>query len=113
MSLVLSERHRPGSSNQMAAYQITCADRLDAHEHITHVGINGEHGTWTVDYVRRLIRKGSTFFTVSPSTHHRAGVSEYDAVHAGRTIETIRSAREAIPENNLDNLGTCSYQPPS
>jgi len=93
----------------MATYQITCADRLDAHEHITHVGINGQHGTWTVDYVRRLISQGSTFFTISPSTHQRAAVLVSDARHVERTVETLTSAPDAIQDNNLDNLRTCSY----
>jgi hypothetical protein len=93
----------------MATYQITCADRLDEHEHITHVGVNGQHGTWTVDYVRRLIARGSNFFTMSPSTHQRADVSPFDADHVGRTVETIRSAPDAIADNNLDNLRACSY----
>lgn len=91
----------------MAEYQIVCVERAAAHGHITHVGLSGLPGVWTVAQVRGSIARGNAFYTVSPTTRKVAGVEPYDAVHLEQTIETIRSAADAVEDNNLDNLQAC------
>jgi hypothetical protein len=89
----------------MAEYQIVCVDRIDGH--ITHVGIQGLPGVWTVAQVRGSIGRGNSFYTVSPSTREVAGVEPYDLPHLSQTIETIRSSKDAIADNNLDTMRAC------
>lgn len=91
----------------MAEYQIVCVDRVAGHGHITHVGIQGLPGVWTIAQVRGCIARGNTFFTVSPTTRAVAGVEPYDLVALSQMIETIRSAGDAIDDNKLDNLRAC------
>lgn len=91
----------------MAEYQIVCVERAAGHGHITHVGISGLPGVWTVAQVRGCISRGNAFYTVSPATRAVAGVEPYDAVHQGQTVETIRSAPEAVHDNSLDHLQAC------
>lgn len=91
----------------MADYQIVCVDRVAAHGQITHVGISGLPGVWTIAQVRGCIARGNAFYTVSPSTRGVAGVEPYDAVYREQTIETIRSGTDAIHDNNLDSLQAC------
>ena len=91
----------------MAEYQIVCVDRVAGHGQITHVGIQGLPGVWTVAQVRGCIARGNSFYTESPSTRAVAGVEPYDWADQAQTIETIRSAGDAIDDNNLDNLRAC------
>jgi hypothetical protein len=91
----------------MAEYQIVCVDRVEGHGHITHVGIQGLPGVWTIAQVRGCIARGNSFYTVSPTTRTIAGVEPYDLVQLSQTIESIRSARDAIDDNNLDNMRAC------
>lgn len=91
----------------MADYQIVCVERVAGHGHITHVGISGLPGVWTVAQVRASISRGNAFYTVSPSTRAVAAVEPYDAIHLDHTIETIRSGSDAVDDNNLDNLQVC------
>jgi hypothetical protein len=91
----------------MAEYQIVCVDRIGEHGHITHVGIQGLPGVWTVAQVRGCIDRGNSFYTVSPSTRAVGGVEPYDLLYLAQTIETIRSAGDAIDDNNLDNMRSC------
>lgn len=91
----------------MADYQIVCVERVAGHGHITHVGISGLPGVWTVAQVRGSISRGNAFYTVSPSTREVAGVEPYDVIHLDQTIETIRSGADAVGDNNLDNLRAC------
>lgn len=91
----------------MADYQIVCVERVAGHGHITHVGLSGLPGVWTVAQVRGSISRGNGFYTVSPSTREVAGVEPLDVVQPDQTIETIRSAAGAVQDNNLDNLQAC------
>jgi hypothetical protein len=91
----------------MAEYQIVCVDRVTGHGHITHVGISGLPGVWTVEQVRGSIARGNSFYTVSPSTRAVAGVEPCDVSEPNQTIETIRSAADAIDDNSLDKLRGC------
>ena len=91
----------------MADYQIVCVDRGAPHGHITHVGISGLPGVWTVSQVRGSMSRGNAFYTVSPSARTAASVEPCDVIHLGQTIETIRSGVDAVADNNLDNLQSC------
>jgi hypothetical protein len=91
----------------MAEYQIVCVDRVAGHGHITHVGIQGLPGVWTVTQVRGCIGRGNSFYTVSPTTRAVAGVEPYDLLQLSQTIETIRSAGDAVDDNNLDSIRAC------
>jgi hypothetical protein len=91
----------------MAEYQIVCVDRVARHGQITHVGISGLPGVWTVAQVRGCISRGNAFYTVSPTTREVAGVEPYDVIDLDQTIETIRSVADAAPDNNLENLQAC------
>lgn len=91
----------------MAEYQIVCVDRGQGHGHITHVGIQGLPGVWTIAQVRGSIARGNSFYTVSPTTRAVAAVEPHDVVQLSQTIETIRSSGDAIDDNNLDNLKAC------
>lgn len=96
----------------MSDYQIVCVERLESHEHITHVGTgipSRADERWTVAQVRSKITTGDVFFTRSPSTGHDAKVEPYDAVVNGTTIKTIRSTADAIFDNNLDNMRACHF----
>jgi hypothetical protein len=97
----------------MAEHEIVCVERLEAHEHITHVGTGSDDratARWSVEDVRNAIEDGDMFYTVSPSTEHVAEVEPYDALVKGRIIETIRSTPDAIEDNNLDNMRACRFQ---
>jgi hypothetical protein len=97
----------------MAEYEIVCVERLESHEHITHVGTGSDDRAerrWSVEAVRNAIEDGDTFYTVSPSTDHTAEVEPYDVRVDGRIVGTIRSTADAIPDNNLDNLRACRFR---
>lgn len=84
------------------ATQITCATESAVHGHILRIG--GPDGSWTVTEARGLIARGVQFETVSPSTGKRARVLAYDC-HCG--TKSLRSAADAVKDNNLDNLPNC------
>jgi hypothetical protein len=97
----------------MAAHQIVCVETTHPHRHITHVGI-GELSwraseRWTVNRVRDAIRDGDRFYTVSPSTRKAADVRPDTCRIGGCVVETIRSAPDAVTDNNLDNLRVCRW----
>jgi hypothetical protein len=47
---------------------------------------------------------GDTFNTHSPSTDKVADVHKYVCEVQGCTVDTLRSAPDAVSDNNLDNL---------
>jgi hypothetical protein len=53
---------------------------------------------------RALIARGTQFETVSPSTGKRARILAYDC-QCG--VKSLRSAADAVKDNNLDNLRNC------
>jgi hypothetical protein len=61
----------------------------------------------TVAQVRACIGRGNSFYTVSPTTRAVARVEPYDVTESNQIIETIRSAADAVEDNNLDNLQAC------
>jgi 23S rRNA-/tRNA-specific pseudouridylate synthase len=98
----------------VAAYRIVCAERREAHEHITHVGTGADGDRadqqWAVTEVRRALANGDRFYTISPSTGRTADVRAYDAHVNGRIVQTIRSAPDAVHDNNLDYIRVCRWQ---
>lgn len=87
----------------MAQHQITCATKIHAHRHITKVG--GPTGRWTVAEARAAIARGEVFYTVSPSTRRTARIDRYTCTCG---VLTLRSAADAVKDNNLDNLPNCA-----
>ena len=96
----------------MASYRIVCVSTLHPHRHITQVGVGTNssqaEAMWSVEKVRSMIRDGHRFVTYSPSTGKHAEVRPDDyRKYAGCTIKTIRSAADAVTDNNLDNMRAC------
>lgn len=98
----------------MAQYRIVCVETQHPHRHIHHVGTGTDPGSanvrWTVGEVRSALRGGHRFYTYSPSTGLTADVEPYDVWTSGGWIYTIRSSPDAVRDNNLDNLRTCSWK---
>ena len=95
----------------MASYRIVCVSTLHPHRHITDVGVGNDssqaEAMWSVEKVRSMIREGHRFITYSPSTGKYADVRPDDCKYAGCTVKTIRSAADAVADNNLDNMRAC------
>jgi len=90
----------------VTAFQVTCVNKklhLSGHEHIEWVGIKGERYAVSVGDVYRLMDAGHRFYTVSPST---GAVALVEKMHCCR-VDTLRSAADAVRDNNLDNLPSC------
>jgi len=97
----------------MVDYRIVCVLTEHPHRHITTAGTGElEHRattSWTVSEVRSAISSGDTFHTIGTSSGKRAEVRADDCRIDGCTIKTIRSAADAVKDNNLDNLRTCNF----
>ena len=99
----------------MSSYQVQCTEQSNpgaqGHGHILAVGTGTTSSRpdqrWTVEEVRRAIWNGHRFYTVSPSTRRIANVERYDCWCG---VKTIRSAADAVYDNNLDNLRLCSWR---
>ena len=95
----------------MADYWIVCVNTEHPHRHITHVGTGTSTSTytkrWTVEEARIALARGDTFHTISPSTSRRAGVYADTCHYPNCEVKTLRSAADAITDNNLDNLPNC------
>ena len=100
----------------MAATQlrITCTSKSshrsptgDTYGLLLDVGTGSDAGwthRYTVNQVRAMLAQGWIFYTVSPSTQRVALVEAYMCCG----IATLRSLSDAVVDNNLDNLPTCS-----
>lgn len=99
----------------MPQYRIICTEQEPAgvpndRAHIVRVG-TGVTATqysrkWTLAEVIKAMDNGDTFHTVSESTGKIAQVVKYQcAVCKGWHI---KSSPDAVKDNNLDNLRTCS-----
>ncbi len=90
----------------MSAYRVVCVETKEPHEGIIAVGTSDNGKTtanerWTVAQVRKAIKEGDRFYTVSPSTGDEADVELYG--------EGIRTNPDEVTDNNLDNLRACSW----
>jgi len=97
----------------MASYRIVCVSTEHPHRHIVDVGTGSRLGApsmrWSVDEVRSALGLGDSFYTDSPSTGERAAVAADDCTFVGCSVKTIRSAADAVEDNNVDNLQTCNW----
>jgi hypothetical protein len=92
--------------------RIVCVTTVHPHRHIVSVGIGGEpvapFTTLVVAEVRAALAAGTAFYTLSPSTGKEAQVRADTCAVEGCPAATIRSVSDAVADNNLDNLPTCS-----
>ena len=58
--------------------------------------------------MRQALAIGERFYTVSPTTADKAEVHADICRYYGCSVRTIRSSADAVTDNNLDNLPTCS-----
>jgi hypothetical protein len=95
----------------LATYRIVCVKTEYPHRHIVSVGVGGTAAspdqTVSVASVRSRIDSGDMFETCSPSTGKTAEVHKDTCKEADCSIQTIRSASDAVADNNLDNLSVC------
>lgn len=98
----------------MARYRIICtrqepASAAPSHQHIVAVGTGNEprqySNFWTLDQVLEAMRRGDSFYTQGERSGQVAEVEQYHCTYCRRTY--IRSHRDAVTDNNLDNLPRC------
>lgn len=94
-------------------YRIVCTEQTNVnphHGHIHHVGTGPNPASaanrWTVAEVRKALADGHVFYTRGERSGQVALVRAYTCCG----IETIKSAPDAVLDNNLDNLRTCSWK---
>jgi hypothetical protein len=92
----------------MSAYRVVCVETKEPHEGIVAVGTSNDGGEvadhrWTVTEVRRSIKLGHRFYTVSKSTGKEADVELYGT-------DGITTSPDGIYDNNLDYLRACSWR---
>jgi Protein of unknown function (DUF3892) len=101
----------------MAQHQVVCTEQEPvylptSHAHIVAVGTGAVASKatqrWTLAETIHAIRSGEVFYTVSPSTNKIALVRVVSCDKCNHTI--IRSAADAVTDNNLDNLRTCNFR---
>lgn len=100
----------------MANYRIVCTTQAPAgappsHQHIVMVGTGSEpnHWTnkWTVDQVVAAMDRGDQFYTKGETSGKIALVEKFWCSHCRRYH--IRSHKDAVRDNNLDNLRRCQW----
>ena len=101
----------------MASHRIVCTEQEPAlnppkHAHIVAVGIgtdpNRATTRMTIGEVTAAMNRGEIFYTLGEQSKKTAKVEEYWCPHCSR--HHIRSAADAIQDNNLDNLRYCSWK---
>ena len=92
----------------MAEYRIVCADLQHPQRHIVRVGTapasNRPTKMWSTEEVRHALAARAFFYTTSPSTRKRAAVFADTCRIPGCSVRTLRSAADAVRDNNLDNM---------
>lgn len=95
----------------MTDYRIICCNKTampNGHHHIGFVGTGPDPSTytrsWTLAQVLAAMQV-DRFYTVSPSSGATALVTSYYCPQCQGAA--IRSAPDAVTDNNLDNLNTC------
>lgn len=100
----------------MANYRIVCTDQFPTSEPTTHAHIVAVGGgpnpdsasaRLTLDEILDAMRRGDSFYTHGTYTGKIARVQEYVCRLCRRTH--IRSAPDAVYDNNLDDLRSCSW----
>lgn len=101
----------------MSKYRIVCTEQEPASQPPTHalivaVGTGTDPGAadrrWTLDEVVRAMDAGDNFHTQGASSGKIARVEKYLCTACRRTH--IRSAPDAVTDNNLDSLRRCSWR---
>jgi hypothetical protein len=99
----------------MARYRIICTRQEPAtappsHQHIVAVGTGTgpRHydNLWTLDQVLEAMRRGDSFFTQGELSGKIVAVESYHCTYCRRMH--IRSNRDVVTDNNLDNLSRCN-----
>jgi hypothetical protein len=96
------------------AHRIVCTEQSapnqQGHGHILAVGVGTDPAKASerldVMVVRRRIRAGERFYTVSPTTGAEADVEPFDCWCG---VLTIRSRPDQVTDNNLDSLRLCRF----
>jgi hypothetical protein len=100
----------------MTAYRIVCTDQVPVtqpttHAHIVAVGTGTDPDKadqqWKLADVLAAMSKGESFFTIGKQSGKRASVEAVPCPNCQRKI--IRSARDAVTDNNLDSLRRCQW----
>jgi hypothetical protein len=101
----LAEQYRIVCTEQEPVYQPT------THAHIVAVGTgtnpDAADKRWTLDRVLAAIDRGDTFYTKGTSSGKVALVRKVACPTCRRYI--IRSAPDAVWDNNLDSLRRCRF----
>lgn len=100
----------------MATYRIVCTEQAPAtappsHQHIVAVGTGSDPAKadlrWVLNEVLAAMERGDVFYTQGIESGKIARVEPYHCHHCRRTF--IRSAPDAVKDNNLDNLRRCNW----
>ena len=100
----------------MSTYSIVCTEQEPAsqppeHAHIVAVGIGDdpdrETRRLTLSEVLQMIDRGDKFYTKGIQSGKTAWVEKYWCQHCRQYH--IRSAADAVKDNNLDNLRYCNW----
>lgn len=100
----------------MARYRIVCtlqqpADQPPTHAHIVEVGTGSDpnrgDNRWTLSQVLTAMDRGDTFYTRGVQSGRVVDVMKFWCEHCRRNF--IRSAADAIYDNNLDSLRRCNF----
>ncbi len=98
----------------MTTYRIVCTNQEPAseppqHAHIVAVGIGDDPDLFTqritLANVLLMMDKGDSFYTKGKQSGAIASVEKYYCLHCKK--QHIRSAADAVKDNNLDNLRYC------
>lgn len=101
----------------MAQHRIVCTDQEPyyqpaTHAHIVAVGTgtdpNRAKQRWTLQQVLDAMDRGEVFYTLGVHSGKVALVEKYTCSQCWRTH--IRSAPDAVTDNNLDNLRRCNWE---
>ena len=101
----------------MADYRIVCTEQEPAgappkHAHIVAVGVGNDPNRaaqrLTTEQVIAMMDRGDRFFTKGDRSGRIAFVVKVYCTQCGRTI--IKSAPDAVLDNNLDSLRYCHFQ---
>ena len=99
----------------MARYRIICTTQEPSHvphdrAHIVAVGTGSSASTydkyWQLSEVLKAMDSNDTFYTFGELSRKTAEVEKYKCPNCADTH--IRSAADAVKDNNLDNLPACN-----
>lgn len=100
----------------MARYRIVCTEQQPVHQPTTHAhivavgtGTDPKKATkrWKLSEALNAMNNGDSFYTQGTTSGKAARVEKYGCPKCGRTY--IRSTRDAVHDNNLDNLRRCNW----